>query len=144
MALVVKSPPASSGDVRGMGSIPEWGRFPGERSGNPLQYSLFFLNVFNFNWRLIQFSSVQLLSRVRLFAIPWTAARQASLYITNSRSSFRLMSIEPVMSSNHLILSSPSRPTFTLSQHQGLFKWVSSSHQVAKVLKFQLQHQSFQ
>ena len=41
-------------------------------------------------------------------------------------------------------LSSPSVPTFNLSQHQGLFKWVSSSHQVAKVLEFQLQHQSFQ
>ena len=38
----------------------------------------------------------------------------------------------------------PSAPTFNLSQHQGLFKWVSSSHQVAKVLEFQLQHQSFQ
>ena len=41
-------------------------------------------------------------------------------------------------------LSSLSSPTFNLSQHQGLFKWVSSSHQVAKVLEFQLQHQSFQ
>ena len=41
-------------------------------------------------------------------------------------------------------LSSPSPPTFNLSQHQGLFKWVRSSHQVAKVLEFQLQHQSFQ
>ena len=41
-------------------------------------------------------------------------------------------------------LSSPSSPTFNLSQHQGLFKWVSSSHQVAKVLEFQLQHHSFQ
>ena len=41
-------------------------------------------------------------------------------------------------------LSSPSPPTFNLSQHQGLFQWVSSSHQVAKVLEFQLQHQSFQ
>ena len=41
-------------------------------------------------------------------------------------------------------LSSPSPPVFNLSQHQGLFKWVSSSHQVAKVLEFQLQHQSFQ
>ena len=41
-------------------------------------------------------------------------------------------------------LSSPSPPTFNLSQHQGLFKWVSSSHQVAKVLEFQLQYQSFQ
>ena len=41
-------------------------------------------------------------------------------------------------------LSSPSPPAFNLSQHQGLFQWVSSSHQVAKVLVFQLQHQSFQ
>ena len=41
-------------------------------------------------------------------------------------------------------LSSPSLPTFNLSQPQGLFRWVSSSHQVAKVLEFQLQHQSFQ
>ena len=41
-------------------------------------------------------------------------------------------------------LSSPSPPAFNLSQHQGLFQWVSSSHQVAKELKFQLQHQSFQ
>jgi len=41
-------------------------------------------------------------------------------------------------------LLSPSPPAFNLSQHQDLFKWVSSSHQVAKVLEFQLQHQSFQ
>ena len=41
-------------------------------------------------------------------------------------------------------LSSPSPPTFSLSQHQDLFQWISSSHQVAKVLEFQLQHQSFQ
>ena len=41
-------------------------------------------------------------------------------------------------------LSSPSPPSCNLSQHQGLFKWVSSLHQVAKVLEFQLQHQSFQ
>ena len=43
-----------------------------------------------------------------------------------------------------LPLSSPSPPSLNLSQHQGLFKWVSSSHQVGKVLEFQLQHQSFQ
>ena len=48
--------------------------------------------------------SVQLLSRVRLFAIPWTAAYQASLSITNSRSLLKLMSIELAMPSNHLIL----------------------------------------
>ena len=43
---------------------------------------------------------------------------------------------------SHLL--SPSPPAFNLSQHQGLFQWVNSSHQVAKVLEFQLQHQSFQ
>ena len=92
----------------------------------------------------VQFSSVQSLSRVRLFATPWSAARQASLSITNSWSSPKLISIESVMPSNHLILSSPSSPALNLSQHQGLFKWVSSSHQGVKVLEFQLQYQSFQ
>ena len=52
----------------------------------------------------IQFSSVQLLSCVRLFETPWTVARQASLSITNTRSLFKFMSIESVMPSNHLIL----------------------------------------
>ena len=51
--------------------------------------------------------SVQSLSRVRLFATPWIAARQASLFITISRSSLRLLSIESVMLSSHLILSRP-------------------------------------
>ena len=54
-----------------------------------------------------QFSSFQLLSWVRLFATPWTGARQASLSITNSRSTLKLMSIESVMPSNHLILCHP-------------------------------------
>ena len=54
----------------------------------------------------------------------------------------KLMSIELVMPSNHLI--SPSSPAFSLSQPQGLFQGVSSLHQVAKVLELQLQHQSFQ
>ena len=51
-----------------------------------------------------QFSSLQSLSRVRLSAIPWTEARQASLSITNPQSLLKLMSIESVMPSNHLIL----------------------------------------
>ena len=55
----------------------------------------------------VQFSSVQLLSRVRLFATPWIAACQASLSITNSWSSLRLTSIESVMPSSHLILGRP-------------------------------------
>ena len=52
-------------------------------------------------------SSVQSLSRVRLFANPWTAARQASLSITNSQSSLKFMSMELVTPSNHLILCHP-------------------------------------
>ena len=54
-----------------------------------------------------QFSSVQSLSHVRLFATPWIAARQASMSITNSRSSLRFTSIESVMPSSHLILGHP-------------------------------------
>ena len=52
----------------------------------------------------VQFISVQSLSHVRLFATPWTAAHQASLSITNSWSLLKLMSIELVMPSSHLIL----------------------------------------
>ena len=56
---------------------------------------------------LLQFSSVQSLSRVRLFSTPWIAARQASLSSTNSRSSLKLTSIESVTPSSHLILCCP-------------------------------------
>ena len=87
------------------------------------------------NIHSVQFSSVQSLSRVRLFETPWLAAHQASLSITNSRSSLRLMSIQP----SHP-LSSPSPPALNLSQHQGLFQSVNSLHEVAKVLE----HHSFQ
>ena len=55
----------------------------------------------------IRFCSVQLLSRVQLFATPWTAAHQASLSITNFQSLLKLMSVKSVMSSNHLILCHP-------------------------------------
>ena len=55
----------------------------------------------------MQFSSVQSLSRVRLFAIPWTATLQASLSFTNSWSLLKFMSIKSVMPSNHLILCHP-------------------------------------
>ena len=66
-------------------------------------------------------SLVQSLSCVRLFAIPWTPAPQASLSITNSRSFLKLMSIKSVMPSNRLILSS-SPPAFDLSQLQSPFQ----------------------
>ena len=63
----------------------------------------YMLQLYYIHW----FSSVQSLSRVWLFATPWIAAHQASLSITNSRSSLRLMSIESVMQSSHLILFRP-------------------------------------
>ena len=66
----------------------------------------------------IQFSSVQSLSRVRLFATPC----QASLSITISQSLLKLTSIESVMPSSRLILSSPSPPATTPSQNQGFFQ----------------------
>ena len=64
-----------------------------------------------FQWQMLHYytfiSSVQSLSHVQLLVTPWTAARQASQSITNSRSLLKLMSIESVMSSNHLILCCP-------------------------------------
>ena len=69
--------------------------------------SKFSIPFFCYNFSLYQFGSVQSLSRVWLFAISWTAASQASLSITNSQSLLKLMSIELVMSSNHLILCCP-------------------------------------
>ena len=59
---------------------------------------------------MLWISSVQSLSRIRLFVTPWTAARQASLSITNSCSLLKLMSIESVIPSNHLILCHPLLP----------------------------------
>ena len=66
---------------------------------------------------------VQSLSHIQLFATPWPAAREASLSITISQTLLKLMSIESVMPSNHLILCRPlfpSPPALNLSQHQGL------------------------
>ena len=87
---------------------------------------------------------LQSLNSAWVSATPWTAARQPSLSFTVSWSLLRFMPIESVMPSNHPILLSPSPPALNLSQHEGLFQWVTSSHQMAKELDLQLQHQSFQ
>ena len=92
-------------------------------------------------WWWENFSSVQLLSCVRLFAIPWTAACQATLSILELAQT-HVHRVSDTIQPSHPLLS-PS-PAFNLSQHQGLFQWVSSSHEVAKALEFQLQYQSFQ
>ena len=85
-------------------------------------------------------SSVQLsFSRVWLFATPWTTALQASLTIANSQSLLKLMSIESVMPSNHLILCRPLLLMPSIFPSIRVFL-----HPVAKALEFQLQHESFQ
>ena len=91
----------------------------------------------------LSFSSVQSLSHVWLFATPGTVARQASLSITNSQSLLKLMSFEPVMPSNHLILCCPLLLLPSVFPSIRVFYNESSSHQVAKVLELQSQHQSF-
>ena len=91
------------------------------------------------------FSSVQSISHVRLFATPWTVAHQASLSIINSWSLLKLMSIESVMPTNHLILCCPLLLLPSISPSiKVFFQWVSSLNQAAKVLELQLQHQSVQ
>ena len=99
-----------------------------------LHESILWCTIFLKFWGSL--SSIQLLSRVRLFATPWTAAHQASLSNTNSQHLLKLMSIESVMRSNHRILCPHSPPTFNLSQHQGLFKWVSSHTRLPKYWSF--------
>ena len=94
----------------------------------------------------VQLSSVQSLSRIRLFAAPWIAAHQASLSITNSRSSLILTSIESVMPSSHLILgrplfllpqSLPASESFPMSQ---LFAWGGQSTGVSTLASLLLKN----
>ena len=97
----------------------------------------------HFPW-FIQFSSVQSLSCVRFLcpmngSMPGLPVHHQLPESTQTHVHWVGDAIQP----SHP-LSSPSPPALNLSQHQGLFKWVSSSHEVAKVLEFQLQHQSFQ
>ena len=92
------------------------------------------------NW--LWMNPFQSLSHFELFATPWTAARQASLSITNSMSltQTHVLWVGDAIQPSHPLMS-PSPPALNLSQNQGLFQRVSSSHQMAKVLEFQLQHQ---
>ena len=110
-----------------------------------LEHCFYFLSVFCFNSLLLFYkpwhsvSSVQLLSHFRFFVTPWTAACQASLSITNSQSLLKLMSIESVMPSNHLILCCPLLlpsifPSIWLFSNESvlLFRWPKywSSHKI--------------
>ena len=99
---------------------------------------MFYINLIDSEpLRRNQFSSVQSLSHVRLFATPWIAASQASLFITISRSSLRLTFIESVMPSSHLILC---RPLLLLRpippSIRVFFQWVHSSQRWPKYWSF--------
>ena len=108
-----------------------------------LAYSLTFRKLRS--WHLVpsvQFSSVT--QSCRLFATPWAEACQVSCPSpTPGVFSISCTLVGDAIQPSHPLLSS-SPPAFNLSQYEGLFKWVNSSHQVAKVLEFHLQHQSFQ
>ena len=114
--------------VQQLGVILEW--------GSELKVLLF--------CHLSRFSSVQLLSRVWLFATSWTTEHQASQSITNSKSLLKLM---PSSQWYHSTISSSVVPFFSGPQSFPALwsiQWVSSSHQVEKVLELQLQDQSLQ
>ena len=91
-----------------------------------------------------QFSSVQLLSRVRLFVTPWNRSTPG-LPVHHQLPEFTQTHVHQVSDAikPSLPLSSPSPPAPNPSQPQSLFQWVNSSHEVAKVLEFQLQHHPF-
>ena len=88
-------------------------------------------------------SSVKSLRCVRIFAIPWTAARLPCSSPSPEACLTHIHRVSDAIQPSHPLLS-PSPPAFSLSKHQCLFQWVSSMHQVAKVIELQLQHQSFQ
>ena len=94
---------------------------------------------------IIQFNSIQSLSRVWLFAQPLNRSTPGLPVHHQLPESTQtdVHWVSDAIQPSHPLLS-PSPPDLNLSQHQGLFKWVSSSHQVAKLLEFQLQHQSLQ
>ena len=139
-SLVAKNSPADVGDAA---LIPGPGRAPEEGNGNPLSILA---------WRIPcteEPSALQSISSAAQSCLtlydPMDCSRPG-LPVHHQLPEFTQTHVHLVsdaIQSSHP-LSSPSPPALNLSQHQGLFKWVSSPHQVAKVLELQLQHQSFQ
>ena len=91
---------------------------------------------------VVQFSSVQFSLSVVSNSLPPQESQHASHQLPEFTQTHIRRVGDAIQPSDPL--SSPSPPALNLSQHQGLFKWVRSSHEVAKILEFQLQHQSFQ
>ena len=109
---------------------------------------LWFLSLMTYNFlcTVLLFPSVQFSRSVVSDPLRPHEPQHASLPLHHQLLEFTQTNLhwvsDAIQPSHHL--SSPSPPALNLSQHQGLFQWVSSSHQVAKVLEFQLQHQFFQ
>ena len=142
LVALVKNPPASSGDV---GSISGSGRSPGGGNGNSLQYSCLGNPMDRGAWQ----ATVHGFTKVRF---DFSSVAQSCLTLCDpmdySTPGFPVHHQLPELAQTHVHwvgnaiqpshpLSSPSPPAPSPSQHQSLFKWVSSSHQVAKVLEFQ-------
>ena len=123
-------------------------KFVNEHQGNLILQNLpgtFEIHKAQLKYKCLQgFSAVQLLSRVQLcnpmdYSTPGLPVHHQLLELAQTH----VRRVGDAIQPSHP-LSSPSPPAFNLSQHQGLFQRVSPSHQVAKVLEYQLQHQSFQ
>ena len=152
--LEEKNLPFNAGDI---GSFPKLRRSPGEGNGNPVQYSCLWNSLDIRAWwghrlrhnlvakqqQSVQFSSV---AQSCLTLCNPMNCRMPGLLIHYQFPEFTQTQVhwvrEAIQPSHPL--SSPSPPALNLSQHQGLFKWVRSSYQVAKVLKLQGQYQAFQ
>ena len=106
-------------------------------------WSLLFSSQFPV-WVCFSIAVVQLLSLVWLCDImDWSTLDFPVPHHLPELAQTHVLSVDDAIQPSHPLLS-PLPPAFNLSQHQGLFWWVSSSHQIAKVLELQLQHQSFQ
>ena len=109
-----------------------------------LNFAVFEINLAIPFYDYICLVVIQLLSRVQLFATPWTAAHQASLSFTIFQSLHKLMSIELVVPSSHLIFCRPLLLPLSIFPSIRVFSNELALCMVARVLEFQLQHQSFQ
>ena len=134
-------------------SVPEVFFFIIQRGNHALNYGLRMEVKFKLKWKNLY----SLFLNLVLLSVQFSSVAQSYPTLCNpmdgNTPGFPVHHQLLELSQNHVLgdaiqtshpLSSPSPPTFNLSQYQGLFKWVSSSYQVAKVLQFQLQHQSFQ
>ena len=152
---VVKNPPANAGDARDAGLIPGLGRSPGGGNGNPFQYSCLEnphgqrnLEDFRHDWSDLacihtnSYSSVFQLCPTLCNPVDCSIPGFPALHHLQELAQTQVHWVGDAIQPPRLLLT-PS-PAFNLSQHKGLFQWVGSSHQVAKVLELQLQHQSFQ